>query len=84
MLPGIALRPTYCVVGSVMLEGGAPGRKASTWARSTTSAVSTSRIEIAWFGHACTHAGGSPASRRPLHMSHLRTMPRFLLNCGTS
>ena len=46
--------------------------------------LSTIWIEIASFGHDCTQAGASFAASRSLHMSHLRTMPRFLLYCGTS
>src|SRR5258705_4161308 len=72
------------VVGTVRLGGGAPGRKASAWASSSTRAVSTTRIAIADDGHACTHAGASPTASRPEHMSHLRTMPRLALYCGTS
>ena len=39
--------------------------------------MSTTRIAIASFGHACTQAGASPSASRSLHMSHLRTMPRL-------
>src|SRR5512134_2380429 len=49
-----------------------------------TLSCSTTVMRIASFGHACTHAGASPTVRRELHMSHLRTMPRFGRYCGTS
>ncbi len=39
---------------------------------------------MASFGQACTHAGASPSAKRELHMSHLRTMPRFFEYFGAS
>ena len=75
----------YTVVGSVIAGDGAPGRNASRL-RVLERPARCRRcwIAIASFGHACTQAGASPAASRSLHMSHLRTMPRFALYCGTS
>ena len=39
---------------------------------------------MAPFGHDCTQAGASPSASRPLHMSHLRTMPFERLYFGAS
>ena len=75
---------TYSVVGTVIAGDGAPGRNAPSARPRASRDWSTIRIAIALLGHACTQAGASPAASRSLHMSHLRTMPRLLLNCGTS
>ena len=70
---------TYSVDGTVTPGDGAPGNVNPACASSSARALSTIWIAIAWFGHACTHAGASLAASRSVHMSHLRTMPRFLL-----
>src|SRR3982751_938115 len=72
------------VVGDVSAGVGAPGRNAAASVACTASARSTTVMRMASLGHDCTHAGGSSCARRSLHMSHLRTMPRALLNLGAS
>src|SRR5256885_4309669 len=84
MLRGSARAVLYTVVGSVSVGGGAPGTNAFASVACTTSARSTTVMRMASLGHDCTQAGASPCSRRSLHMSHLRTMPRALLNLGAS
>ena len=74
----------YVVVGSVRPGSGAPGTNRLVSDASTTCSTSTTRIAMAPFGHDCTHAGASPAASRPLHMSHLRTMPLARLYFGAS
>src|SRR5215469_16792578 len=83
MLRGSAREVRYVVVGIVMPGDGAPGRNASPCASSSAWCLSMTWIEMAPVGQAWTHAGASPAARRPLHMSHLRTIPRSALYCGT-
>src|SRR6185436_15833351 len=84
MLLGMARAVLYWVVGSVCSGVGAPGRKRAASLCSITASRSTTWIEIASFGHACTQAGASPWASRSLHMSHLRTIPRALLYLGAS
>src|SRR5258706_15834802 len=74
----------YRVDGSVCSEVGAPGKSWRASLASTIESRPTTRIAMASLGHAATHAGASPCARRSLHMSHLRTMPLFLLYFGAS
>ena len=62
-----------------MTDGGVPATSDPVAADSTAAAVSTRLTRMAAFGQDCTQAGASPASRRPFHRSHLRTIPRAVL-----
>src|SRR5688572_2341577 len=74
----------YTVVGSVSAGVGAPGRNALASVAWMAAERSTTVMRMASLGQAWTQAGASPWPRRSLHMSHLRTIPRSLLNLGAS
>ena len=70
--------------GKVMAGGERPEECARLRLRDDLRRVSTIRIAMASFGHACTHAGSSPPRVGRVHMSHLRTMPIDAGTWGTS
>jgi hypothetical protein len=82
---GISRLVRNVVVGIVIELSGAPGTsRVAVVVATATSSLSMTVMRIASLGHAWTQAGASPAARRLLHMSHLRTMPSAALYRGTS
>jgi hypothetical protein len=75
------------VLGNVMAGFGDAGKNTLLPFRLCADRIEswlTFVMRIASFGQAWTHAGGSSAARRWLHISHLRTMPRLAEYLGTS